>query len=87
MLFHNDEEVQVEEKSERTATNKTKAKGDKYKEKVKEFKTRISPNTALYEVYFEDGGQVPEKLKSLYTSSTEAKKAVISYESNRRQYY
>ena len=68
-------------------TNKTKAKGDEYKEKIKKFKTRIKSNTALYEIYFEDGGQMPEDLKSLYTSTAEAKKAIISYESSRRQYY
>jgi hypothetical protein len=59
----------------------------KKKEPVKVFKTRIRPQTALYEVYLEDGGQLPEKLKSLYTSTTEATKQIQAYEANRRKYY
>ena len=62
-------------------------KTDEYKEKAKEFKVRPRANTALYEVYFEEGGQIPDILSGAYTSQMEAKRQVKLYESNRRQYY
>lgn len=62
-------------------------KTSEYKEKVKEFKVRSGPNTALYEVYFEDGGEIPKVLKSLYTSQAEAKKCIELYKVNRKQYH
>lgn len=37
-----------------------------------------------YLVYWEDGGQVPEALSGLYTSPTEANKAIEAYLKTRR---
>lgn len=45
----------------------------------KKFKTRVRPGGALYEIYFEDGGQVPEYLKGAYTSSARALAASEEY--------
>lgn len=70
-------------KPKKNRTQKT----DEYQEKSKEFKVRPRQGTALYEVYFEEGGQIPKILTGAYTSQMEAKRQVKLYESNRRQYY
>lgn len=57
-----------------------------YKERPKELRYRIEPGTSLYNIYFQDGGEVPKALKGLYTSSSEAQKSIISYEASRRKY-
>ena len=58
-----------------------------YKEQPKAFLTRSAPNTSLYEVYLEGGGEVPKVLKGLYTSRTTALKAAESYTNSRRKFY
>lgn len=45
----------------------------------KKFMTRVRPGGSLYEIYFEDGGQVPEYLKGGYTSSHRALAAAEVY--------
>lgn len=49
----------------------------------KELKIRIKPNTALYEVYFDNGGELPAKLQSLFTCVHAAKVAINEYEAGR----
>lgn len=49
----------------------------------KELKIRIKPNTALYEVYFDNGGELPAKLQSLFTCVHAAKVAIKDYEAGR----
>jgi hypothetical protein len=84
-MSHSDiEEVEVVEKPKRK--NKS-LKTSEYKEKVKELLFRIVPGTSLYEIHFEEGGEVPKALKSRYTSSAEAKKAIEMYKANRKQYH
>lgn len=57
------------------------------KERTKSFLTRNRRNTALYEIYVENGGEVPQVLKGLYTTPTEAQKAAEHYKNTRRKYY
>ncbi len=48
--------------------------------KNKEFLTRRPlKNPLLFEIYFENGGEVPKFLSGLYTSETEAMEAVKIY--------
>ena len=58
------EDIVVEEKKVSTKKRKTEA----YKEKVKPFAVRNRHNTSMYEVYFEEGGQIPAALGGAYTS-------------------
>lgn len=77
-------EASIEEAPKRTYKT---LKTSEYKEKVKALLVRNRPNTALYEIHFEAGGEMPKALKSLYTSQAEAKKAITLYEHNRKQYH
>ena len=67
--------------------SRKKEAGGEYKEKANEFKVRPRPGTALYEIYFEEGGQIADTLKGAYTSTMTAQKDIKLYESSRRQYY
>ena len=49
----------------------------------KDLKIRIKDNTALYEVYFENGGEVPAKLNSLYTCVRAAEIAIEDYKASK----
>lgn len=62
----------------------TESKETKTTKKVKEMRTRLIPGTALYEIYFEEGGEVPTQLKGRYTTPTEAQKAIKGYLVTRR---
>lgn len=49
----------------------------------KELKARYSDNgLSLVEIYYEGGGQVPNRLLGKYTSMTLAQKAIKIYQSN-----
>jgi len=83
------EEVVVEKEVKRPKprpVRKSGFKGD-YKEKVKKFLVRNRHNTSLYEIYFTEGGEIPKVLGDLYTSHSEAQKAIKLYEATRRQFY
>lgn len=45
----------------------------------KEIGARIRPNTSHWELYFTSGGQLPKEWDSLYTSTSEAKQAMLKY--------
>lgn len=47
--------------------------------KVLKYRT-VSNGTPLYEIYFEDGGAVPDKLRGHWTTVRDMKKAVEMYE-------
>ena len=49
------------------------------KGETKELKVRLAKNTCLYELYYDNGGEVPAILKGLYTSEHVAKLAAGSY--------
>lgn len=87
MLCEQIEEEVVVEEPKKAKVGRKPTRGTEYKEKVKSFKFRLRSNTALYEIYLEDGGLIPEVLKGLYTSTVTCQKAIKLYESNRRQYY
>ncbi len=49
----------------------------------KELKIRIKPNTALYEVYFDNGGELPAKLQSMFTCARAAEIAIQDYQASK----
>lgn len=49
----------------------------------KELKIRIKPNTALYEVYFDNGGELPAKLQSMFTCERAAEIAIQDYQASK----
>ncbi len=77
-----------EEVTQKKSAGRPKKNADaEHKEQPKAFLTRARSNTSLYEIYFEGGGEVPQALKGLYTSHTEAQRAAASYANSRRKYY
>lgn len=49
-------------------------------DKKKELRVRQAPQSApLYEVYFENGGELPGALTGRYTSRPDAQKAIDTY--------
>lgn len=44
-----------------------------------------APNTALIQIRWEGGGQVPQELSGLFTSKTEAQRAIELWESSHRE--
>jgi hypothetical protein len=49
----------------------------------KTFGIRVKPRTALYEIYLEGGGSIPEALSGTYTSVNKAMKSIELYEALR----
>jgi len=45
----------------------------------KEIGLRIANNTALWEIEFKSGGQIPKELKGLYNSTAAAAQAIEKY--------
>ena len=45
----------------------------------KELLIRNSNGRSIYEVYYENGGELPKDLSGLYTSHSEAQKAINQY--------
>lgn len=55
------------------------AKTTRTTERGKELRIKTKENSALLEVYFYPGGQVPKALSGAYTSHEEANKAIRAY--------
>lgn len=49
------------------------------KGRTKELKIRTAKNTCLFEIYFDEGGEVPAKLSGLYTCKDAAQRAIDAY--------
>lgn len=45
----------------------------------KELKARIAKNTCLFELYYDNGGELPAELKGYYTSEAVALQAAKNY--------
>lgn len=55
------------------------------KGKAKELQIKKTTNGLHYYIDFEDGGQVPEALKGLFTKPTFAQQAIDKYVASRRK--
>lgn len=53
--------------------------------KQKELKTRVRTGTSHFEVYYDNGGELPKDLSGVYTSVREAKKDISKYLSKKNR--
>lgn len=49
------------------------------KGRSKELKIRMRKNTVLFEVYYDEGGEIPKELSGLYTNEKVAQLAIDKY--------
>ena len=63
---------------------KTKERPKKEK-KSKQLLIRQAPPMAMYEIYYEGGGEVPTTLTGLYTSQLMAQKDIDMYLANKKR--
>ena len=54
--------------------------------KPKDLLTRVKFNSSHYEIYFENGGEVPKELSGEYNSQLEANRAIKRYLVSKNRY-
>lgn len=47
--------------------------------KPKDLKVRVAFNSSHYEIFFDNGGEIPKDLSGLYNSKLEADRAIRNY--------